>query len=135
MTVLNRLAWFCLGASALAQTPAPPSYSYEVVTIHKAAPGQTNSGFGPGAQGGLRDAITTQRPVIDRTGLTGECNFDMEFAPFDATADSSAPSLFTALEQLGLRLETTKAPLAGMVIDKAERPGANGAISFGPHRQ
>jgi uncharacterized protein (TIGR03435 family) len=69
--------------------------------------------------------LTTQRPVIDRTGLTGEFNFDLEFAPFDGTADSSAPSLFTALEQLGLRLETTKAPLAGLVIDKAERPGAN----------
>jgi uncharacterized protein (TIGR03435 family) len=72
--------------------------------------------------------LTTRRPVIDRTGLTGEFNFDMEFAPFDAAdpAESSAPSLFTALqEQLGLRLENTKAPLDGLVIDHAERPSQN----------
>jgi uncharacterized protein (TIGR03435 family) len=70
--------------------------------------------------------MTTQRPVIDRTGLTGEFNFDLEFEPFDSdAADSSAPSLFTAIQQLGLRLETTKTPLDGLVIDRAERPEAN----------
>jgi len=71
--------------------------------------------------------MTTQRPVIDRTGLTGEFNFDLDFAPFDSdgTADSSAPSLFTAIQKLGMRLETTKAPLEGLVIDRAERPEAN----------
>lgn len=67
--------------------------------------------------------MTTRRPVLDRTGLTGEFNFDAEFAPFDGRTDSSAPSLFTALqEQLGLRLENTKAPLDGLVVDQAERP-------------
>jgi uncharacterized protein (TIGR03435 family) len=70
--------------------------------------------------------MTTQRPAIDRTGLAGEFNFDLEFAPFDSdAADSSAPSLFTAIQQLGLRLETTKTPLDGLVIDRAERPEAN----------
>lgn len=72
--------------------------------------------------------LTTQRPVIDRTGLTGEFNFDLEFAPFesDGTADSDAPSLFTAIQQtLGLRLETTKTPLDAVVIDSAQRPTEN----------
>jgi uncharacterized protein (TIGR03435 family) len=72
--------------------------------------------------------MTTHRPVIDRTGLTGQFDFDADFAPFDsdAPADSNAPSLFTALqEQLGLRLENTKAPLDGLVIDRAERPSDN----------
>jgi uncharacterized protein (TIGR03435 family) len=65
--------------------------------------------------------------VIDRTGLAGEFNFELEFAPFDSEspADSTAPSLFTALQELGLRLETTKAPLDALVIDHAERPSEN----------
>src|SRR5215472_2107156 len=54
MMLTRQWAWFCLVAAAPAQTPPPPTYGYEVVTIHKAAPGQTSSGFGPGAQGGLR---------------------------------------------------------------------------------
>jgi uncharacterized protein (TIGR03435 family) len=70
--------------------------------------------------------LTTQRPVIDRTGLTGEFNFDLEFAPFDSDgANSDAPSLFTEVQRLGLRLETTKAPLDGLVIDSAEQPAEN----------
>jgi uncharacterized protein (TIGR03435 family) len=72
--------------------------------------------------------LTTQRPVIDRTGLTGEFNFDLEFAPFDSdgTADSDSPSLFTAIQQsLGLRLETAKTPLNALVIDGAQRPTEN----------
>jgi uncharacterized protein (TIGR03435 family) len=37
-----------------------------------------------------------------------------------------APGLFTAIqEQLGLKLELTKAPVDVLVIDKLERPGAN----------
>ena len=70
--------------------------------------------------------MTTRRPVIDRTGLSGEFNFDVEFAPFDKPADTSAPSLFTALqEQLGLRLENTKTQMEGIVIDHAEKPTGN----------
>ncbi len=70
--------------------------------------------------------MTTRRPVVDRTGLTGEFNFDLTFAPLDdSSAETTGPSLFTALpEQLGLRLENTKAPLDGLVI-RAEKPSAN----------
>ena len=72
--------------------------------------------------------LSTRQPVIDRTGLTGQFNFDLEFAPFDSTSatESTAPSLFTALqEQLGLKLENTKATLEGVVIDHSERPSEN----------
>jgi uncharacterized protein (TIGR03435 family) len=43
---------------------------------------------------------------------------------FDAEAPSTP--LFSAIQQqLGLRLEVTRGPVAALVIDKAERPSAN----------
>lgn len=72
--------------------------------------------------------LATQRPLVDRTGLTGRFDFDLNFAPFDSdgTVDSDSPSLFTALQKtLGLRLETAKVPLDGLVIDSAQRPSEN----------
>ena len=71
--------------------------------------------------------IEARRPVIDRTGLTGDFEFELEFAPFNApVADSTAPDLFTAVqEQLGLKLESARAPVDVLVIDRAERPSEN----------
>jgi len=71
--------------------------------------------------------IITKRPVVDRTGLTGTYSFDLPFAPQEVkAADTSAASLFTALqEQLGLRLEDTRAPIEILVIDRAEKPTEN----------
>ena len=48
-----------LAAAVMAILPAQeprsqPAYTYEVASIHPAAPGQMNSGFSPGAQGGMR---------------------------------------------------------------------------------
>ena len=54
MILAKQLSLLYVAVAALAQTPAPANYGYEVVTIHKAAPGQNSSGFGPGAHGGLR---------------------------------------------------------------------------------
>jgi uncharacterized protein (TIGR03435 family) len=75
------------------------------------------------------------RPVVDRTGLTGNWQFVITFAqerPQGApppppgepvAADPNAPSFFTALqEQLGLKLESTKAPFDVTIIDSAEHP-------------
>ncbi len=62
------------------------------------------------------------RKVLDRTGLTGFCDFTLEFAPPDAV-DSSLPALVTALQkQLGLRLEATNGPVEVLVVDHAEKP-------------
>jgi uncharacterized protein (TIGR03435 family) len=69
------------------------------------------------------------RPVLDRTNLTGRYSFQLQWTP-DAgpcpdTPDGS-PSIFTALqEQLGLKLESTKGPVDSLIIDHAERPDAN----------
>jgi uncharacterized protein (TIGR03435 family) len=68
------------------------------------------------------------RPVLDQTGLTGFYDFKVEFArdPAAVVAESSAASLFTALqEQLGLKLEPRRGSIETMVIDHAERPSEN----------
>lgn len=59
------------------------------------------------------------RPVNDETGLNGYYDFRLEWTPDDA--DPTGPSLYTAIqEQLGLRLETHKAPVEVLVIEHAE---------------
>src|SRR6185437_11620220 len=48
------------------------------------------------------------RPVVDKTGLTGMFNIHLEYTPADAPpadAPDGAPTLFTALGQLGLKLD------------------------------
>jgi len=71
-------------------------------------------------------------PVIDGTGLTGTYDFVIEFssdmpagdAPYPQ--DPNGPSFVTAMnEQLGLKLETTKAPVESFVVDHIEEPSAN----------
>jgi uncharacterized protein (TIGR03435 family) len=78
------------------------------------------------------------RLVVDRTGLTGRFDMDMEWAPLtqfrqpgnvDPPADfadravNALPTIFVALrEQLGLALESQRGPVPSVVIDRAERP-------------
>jgi uncharacterized protein (TIGR03435 family) len=66
--------------------------------------------------------------VVDRTGLSGEYQIKLLWAPGSAGADvtppqdSAAPSIFAAVqEQLGLRLEARKGPLDVVVVDQAEK--------------
>lgn len=64
-------------------------------------------------------------PVLDRTGITGDFDFKLEFA-YDDTQPDSGPSLFIAIqEQLGLKLEATRGPIEKLVVDSAERPSGN----------
>jgi uncharacterized protein (TIGR03435 family) len=71
------------------------------------------------------------RPVLDHTGLSGMFDFQIEFlvelrrGGGDAKPESSAETLgvpiFTALQQqLGLKLESGKAPVPVLVIDRVE---------------
>ena len=75
------------------------------------------------------------RPVVDKTGLSGRYDFDLEWAPDEtqfgggvpaASADAPSAPLFSAIqEQLGLKLVATRGPVDALVVDKAERPSAN----------
>lgn len=76
------------------------------------------------------------RAVIDRTGLTGNWDFELTFAPEalpgqqlppgaepPPPADPDQPNFFTAVqEQLGLKLDATKGPVEMLVIDSVQRP-------------
>jgi uncharacterized protein (TIGR03435 family) len=87
------------------------------------------------------------RPIINRTGLTGGFDVELEFAPDGslsaapgagaapttpgqpagaAVLDIDRPTLFAALqEQLGLKLESRKEQVEVLVIDRAEPPTDN----------
>jgi uncharacterized protein (TIGR03435 family) len=69
-------------------------------------------------------ARTLDRPVVDATGLKGLYNFRLAWA--DDADPAEAPSIFTALtEHLGLKLESRKAPVEMLVVDRIEKPSEN----------
>jgi uncharacterized protein (TIGR03435 family) len=66
-----------------------------------------------------------QRLVVNRTGLTGMFDLELEWTPDSgpSLATPGLPALFTALaEQLGLKLESSTGPADILVIDAIERP-------------
>jgi len=86
------------------------------------------------------------RIVVDKTGLKGTYDFTLEWTPdqgqglgpgfaapgepprpdSSAPAESSGPSVFSAIqEQLGLKLESQKAPVEIIVIESVEKPSEN----------
>jgi uncharacterized protein (TIGR03435 family) len=77
----------------------------------------------------LAAMLTSQieTPVVDHTGLTGYYDFTLQFGrPWSANNPDAWPDLVTAVqEQLGLKLESTKAPIEVFVIDHMEMPSAN----------
>jgi uncharacterized protein (TIGR03435 family) len=72
-------------------------------------------------------AGTLDRPVVDKTGLTGKYDIALRWTPEGATpVDDSMGDIFSALqEQLGLKLEGTKEMVDAIVIESVERPTAN----------
>jgi uncharacterized protein (TIGR03435 family) len=71
------------------------------------------------------------RPVVDRTGLTGNFDFTIEFSPEDPTPkdaplDTTGTTPLEALrDQLGLKLESTSGPIDTLIIDHIEEPSPN----------
>ena len=74
----------------------------------------------------------TDRPVLDKTGLVGFFDIDLNWRPSgqpigrqenEPPVDPQGPSIFTAVEQqLGLRLESKIASVQVLVIDHYEKP-------------
>jgi uncharacterized protein (TIGR03435 family) len=66
-----------------------------------------------------------ERPVVDKTGLTGEYDYVLKYMPDSAAQSdtpSDAPSLVVAVqEQLGLKLESKKGPVEMLIVDSGQR--------------
>lgn len=68
----------------------------------------------------LLTAVGGHGPGVDKTGLTGEFDFQLSWD------DDAGPALSTALrEQLGLRMEPGKVPVSIFVVDSAAKPSDN----------
>jgi uncharacterized protein (TIGR03435 family) len=90
------------------------------------------------------------RPVIDKSDLKGLFDFKLQFsreglvspggpaglppgpppgaagpAPAPAAAADPVPSLFTAIQELGLRLESSKGPVEVLVVESVQKPTEN----------
>jgi uncharacterized protein (TIGR03435 family) len=87
---------------------------------------------------GTMQSVVLDRPVVDQTAIPGRYDFNLTWTPDDsqfggrggqappADPANAAPGLFTAIqEQLGLKLEATKAPVDVLVIDRLEKPTEN----------
>lgn len=79
----------------------------------------------------LLGPMALDRPVVNRTGITGSYSFRLVFErerPLGAAppAEPLGPSIFDALEnELGLKLVQAKGRAARIVIDSIERPTEN----------
>jgi uncharacterized protein (TIGR03435 family) len=66
-----------------------------------------------------------KRKVLDRTGLAGQFDVELKWTP-DLAPPDGGPSIFTAIEeQLGLKLESGKAPIDVLVIDHIDHATNN----------
>jgi uncharacterized protein (TIGR03435 family) len=88
---------------------------------------------------GLLQQAVLDRPVLDQTGITGRWDFTLDWTPDDSQFNgmgvkippptdgaNQPPALYTAIqEQIGLKLDATKAPADVMIIDHVEKPSEN----------
>ena len=90
---------------------------------------------------GVLQGSVLDKPVVDQTGLSEKYDFTLKFTPDPGqmagfggppqqppAADNldAPPDIFTAFQQqLGLKLESTKAPAEVMVIDSVAKPSEN----------
>jgi uncharacterized protein (TIGR03435 family) len=86
----------------------------------------------------LLQGAVLDKPVVDQTKLTEKYDFTLKFTPDQsqmlgfgprppaAENPDAPPDLFTAMQQqLGLRLESSKAPVDVMVVDHVEKSSEN----------
>lgn len=76
------------------------------------------------AQTWLELSLRVGPTVVNRTGLDGPFNMWLDWGP-DGNARDTASIITALLDQLGLKLTSTKAPIDVVVIDHVEHPTAD----------
>ena len=70
----------------------------------------------------FRSVTKDETPILNKTGLTGTYDFALPWTPETIPGVETGPSIFTALRELGLRLEKGKFQIETIIVDGAERP-------------
>jgi uncharacterized protein (TIGR03435 family) len=72
--------------------------------------------------------VSTERPVVDKTGLTGDIDYDILISLPEGRGsqdDVNRAIIYAVIDQLGLKLEPAKDPIEILVVDKVDKPSAN----------
>ncbi len=105
--------------------------------VNLAAITATNANMGDLVR--VMQRLVLQWPVVDQTGIVGRYDFALNWTPDDSQfgntrakipipigSANALPDLFTVLqEQIGLKLDVTRAPSEVLVIDLVEKPSDN----------
>ena len=71
--------------------------------------------------------VSADRPVIDKTGLTGDIDYDISITPpaggsFD---EVNRAIIYAVMDQLGLKLEPARDTMEVLVVDRVDKPSEN----------
>jgi uncharacterized protein (TIGR03435 family) len=71
--------------------------------------------------------VSADRPVIDKTGITGDIDYDILISPPETRSpeDANREIIYAVIDQLGLKLEPARDSIAVLVVDEVEKPSAN----------
>jgi uncharacterized protein (TIGR03435 family) len=73
--------------------------------------------------------VSTDKPVIDKTGITGDIDYDILISlpegEHRSPEDTNRAIVYAVVDQLGLKLESAKDAVEMLVIDHAEKPSAD----------
>jgi len=133
----------CIPADSAKGAPAAPGQRTCSAVVGRSRPNVTLK-----AQAASLDyfakllGLVLDRPIIDKTGIKGMYDFHLEFAidettprflpggdmapqPAEPWDDPAGPTIFTAIQQFGLKLEPAKGPRDFLVIDHVGKPSEN----------
>jgi uncharacterized protein (TIGR03435 family) len=98
--------------------PPPVDNKPHAPGVYYKQQGKTTTDLAKVLEGQLR------KPVTDATGLSGTYDFDIWWT-IDNDPASDAPTIYSAIQALGLKLESHKGTLEVVVVDRVEKPTGN----------